>query len=121
MPPRTLRSISYEESLDTPANRFARFILEDWRSAAVDTRISLLNASRQSRNQVDRESPSHWIERGIVETDKVELLLQQRLFGQPYAAAGRMAVAESPHQVVQNRAGYRELYSQWLRTSMRWS
>lgn len=106
--PRTVRSRWFAEDSDTPANRFIRFILEDWRAIATAVHDVLMNSSTSTEKGAGA--------RGLLEASSVIADLDEWLAGPMLGTTTPLAPNEFPAQVIQNRAGYRELYAHWLQT-----
>lgn len=104
--PRRVASIAFEETVDTPANRFVRFMLEEWRDHARTVRSILEAAS------VDLDSRT----KGLMLADDVVGELDEHLSSPALRNVGRFDPARTATNVVQRRAGYRELYAQWLQS-----
>ncbi|WP_328811372.1 DUF2357 domain-containing protein [Rhodococcus sp. NBC_00294] len=104
--PRRIASTAFEETVDTPANRFVRFMLEEWRDHARTVRAILAAAP------VDSDSRT----KGLMLAHDVEDELDVHLSSSTLRHVGRFDPARTATNVVQRRAGYRELYAQWLQS-----
>ncbi|MBY6682325.1 DUF2357 domain-containing protein [Rhodococcus sp. BP-316] len=104
--PRRLASTAFKETVDTPANRFVRFMLEEWRDHARTVRAILDSAP------VDLDSRI----KGLMLADDVMSELDEHLASPVLRHVGRFDPARTATNVVQRRAGYRELYAQWLQS-----
>ena len=97
----------FDPSRDTPPNRFVRHVLEEWRARVEKVHDCLLEerlASMQSR----RSEPAA-IGRGLEETRDVAEELDKFLSDPVLRGVGHLAHMPVANQVLQRRAGYREI------------
>lgn len=99
--PRVLVENTNELSYDTVPNRFVKYVLTRWRSIAVDVERALQG-----------ETPSE--RRGRREAHLTASELDQVLATEALADAGRLTVFPHSNQVLQARAGYREILEGFL-------
>jgi hypothetical protein len=97
--PRQVRAMRTAETLDTEANRFVAFALVRWRELAQRVHDSLTARATQS-------GP---VSRGIDAAEEVIELLDRTLGAPMFRDIGRLHSFPSGNQVLQKRAGYREL------------
>ncbi|HEY8346163.1 MAG TPA: DUF2357 domain-containing protein, partial [Symbiobacteriaceae bacterium] len=101
--PARLEVVRTEETLDTPENRFIKFALETWRDFVEDVEQALLRE--------DRNSP---VERGLLEVRAVLQRLTELLSAPLFHEVGRLTYFPAGSQVLQKRAGYRDLFRAYL-------
>jgi predicted component of viral defense system (DUF524 family) len=106
--PARVSAIRTEETLDTEANRFVLFALERWREIAERV-LHVLTA--QSR----RPGP---ISRGIDAALEVIDLIERTRSAPMFREVGRLRSFPSGNQVLQKRAGYRELLRTFVLTEV---
>jgi hypothetical protein len=106
--PALVSSTRTEETLDTEANRFVLFALERWREIAQRV-LDVLTA--QSR----RAGP---ISRGIDAALEVLELIDRTRGAPMFREVGRLRSFPSGNQVLQKRAGYRELLRTFVLTEV---
>jgi hypothetical protein len=104
--PRRLAVTRSEETLDTEPNRFVAFALKRWRQLAREV-LDLLTA------QLKRSGP---VSRGIDAAEEVITLLDQALSAQMFREVSRLTSFPTGNQVLQKRAGYRELLRTFVLT-----
>jgi hypothetical protein len=97
--PRQVRTSRTAETLDTEANRFVAFALERWRELAQRV-LDLLTA---------RAIQSGPASRGVDAAEEVIELLDRTLAAPMFRDIGRLRSFPTGNQVLQKRAGYREL------------
>jgi len=95
-----------EETLDTEPNRFIAFALERWRELACRVRDNF-------SDQLRRSGP---VARGIDAADEVIAILDRALSAPMFREVGRLASFPIANQVLQKRAGYRELLRTFVLT-----
>lgn len=98
--PEPLRIVRTEETLDTEANRFVAFALRRWRNLA----LRLLEVLRA---QASESGP---VSRGIDAAEEMITLLDSALNAPMFHEVGEIRSFPSGNQVLQKRAGYRELF-----------
>jgi predicted component of viral defense system (DUF524 family) len=98
--PDPLRVVRTEETLDTEPNRFVSFALRRWRDLAQ----RLLDILQM---QVTTSGP---VTRGIDAAEEVIALLDSALNAPMFREVGEIRSFPSGNQVLQKRAGYRELF-----------
>lgn len=93
----------YEETLDTPENRFIKFALTRWRDAVAHIGLTLAT-----------QPPSHPVTRGLREvevlTEQLDALLSVELFRE----VGILTQFPTGSQVLQKRAGYRDIFRAYV-------
>ncbi|MBY6278264.1 DUF2357 domain-containing protein, partial [Symbiobacterium thermophilum] len=92
-----------EETLDTPENRFIKFILSGWRNFTEEVEQALLCAP-----------PSAPVQRGLLEVKAVREQLQTILSAGLFHEVGDLTFLPTGSQVLQKRSGYRDLYRAYL-------
>lgn len=92
-----------EETLDTPENRFIKFVLLRWESFAQEVEQALL-----------REPASAPVQRGLREVQAVQERLHTILAAGLFQEVGDLTFLPAGSQVLQKRAGYRDLYRAYL-------
>lgn len=91
------------ETLDTPENRFVKFALLRWRDFTADVERALL-----------AEKPNAPVRRGLREVQAVYEQLNELLSADLFAEVGRLGHFPAGSQVLQKRAGYRDLYRAYI-------
>lgn len=86
------------ESLDTPENRFVRFVLERWQELLLQV-LERLSAEKST-------SP---VVRGVREVEALLAKVDSWLSAPLFDEVGRLTILPSNSQVLQKRAGYRDL------------
>lgn len=104
--PRRLAVTRSEETLDTEPNRFVAFAFKRWRELAREV-LDLLTV------QAKRSGP---VSRGIDAAEEVIALLDQALAAQMFREVSRLTSFPTGNQVLQKRAGYRELLRTFVLT-----
>lgn len=93
----------HEETFDSPPNRFVKFALERWR----DVVVGLGSALARQRDSTTRE-------RGLREvyevTDRLDALLSEQVFRE----VGALTQFPAGDQVLQKRAGYRDVFRAYI-------
>lgn len=97
--PVRIATVRSEETLDTEPNRFVLFALQRWRQLAQRV-LDLLSA------QAVRSGP---VSRGVDAAEEVIELLDRTMHAPMFREVGRLRSFPSGNQVLQKRAGYREL------------
>jgi predicted component of viral defense system (DUF524 family) len=92
-----------EESLDTPENRFVRFVLERWQE------ILLLIMDGLRREQ--RTNP---VVRGVREVEAMLSKIEEWLSAPLFDEVGRLRHLPANSQVLQKRSGYRDLFRAFI-------
>jgi hypothetical protein len=95
-----------EETLDTEPNRFVLFALKRWRAIAFEL-LEILRAG------MARSGP---ISRGIDAAEEIIELLDRTISAPMFREVGRLASFPTGSQVLQKRAGYRELLRTFVLT-----
>jgi hypothetical protein len=98
--PRHVRVPRSAETLDTEPNRFVAFALRRWRQLAQDVLDALTDQRRQSAPII----------RGIDEAKDVIASLDRALSNPLFRDVGALTTLPTANQVLQKRAGYRELF-----------
>ena len=98
--PDPLRVVRTEETLDTEPNRFVSFALRRWRGIAQRL-LDILQV------QAAKSGP---VTRGIDAAEEVIALLDSALNAPMFREVGEIRSFPSGNQVLQKRAGYRELF-----------
>lgn len=98
--PEPLRAVRTEETLDTEPNRFVAFALRRWRSLAQRL-LDVLQTSAPKSGPVSR---------GIDAAEEILELLDTALNAPMFREVGEIRSFPSGNQVLQKRAGYRELF-----------
>lgn len=101
--PLMLRNRRTEVTGDTTPNRFVRFALERWQSTVYEI-------SQRLQDQDDSAS----IRRGLRDVATLLETLNRLLSHPALSDVGRLARFPAENQVLQRRAGYRELYRSYL-------
>lgn len=99
--PRTVEVTTAETTFDTTPNRFVKYVLERWRSIAVDVGRAL-----------DGDGPAD--RRGRREAESLVETVERLLNGPVLSEAGRLATFPESNQVLQGRAGYRDVLEAFL-------
>jgi len=92
-----------EATLDTPENRFIKFVLLRWQDFTQEVERALLN-----------ESATAPVQRGLREVQAVHERLQTVLSAALFREVGDLDYVPSGSQVLQKRSGYRDLYRAFL-------
>jgi len=92
-----------EETLDTPENRFIKFVLLRWQNFAQEVEQALL-----------READTAPVQRGLREVQAVQERLNTILSAGLFREVGDLTFLPAGSQVLQKRAGYRDLYRAYL-------
>ncbi len=101
--PATFRVQRNEETLDTPENRFVKFVLTRWRDIVSDI------------GQVLSALPSGApIKRGLREVEAVVAFLDAALSHELFDEVGVLTQFPANSQVLQKRAGYRDLFQAYV-------
>jgi uncharacterized protein len=98
--PDPLRVVRTEETLDTEPNRFVSFALRRWRDLAQRL-LDILRAQAATSRPVTR---------GIDAAEEMIALLDSALNAPLFREVGEIRSFPSGNQVLQKRAGYRELF-----------
>ena len=98
--PDPLRVVRTEETLDTEPNRFVSFALRRWRDIAQRL-LDILQAQAATSGPVTR---------GIDAAEEVITLLDSALNAPLFREVGEIRSFPSGNQVLQKRAGYREVF-----------
>lgn len=98
----------YEQSLDTAENRFIKFALEDWRDLADRVAMALKTTMRGSGGKP--------VPRGIAEAEMLATRLSQLLSADLFREVGDLGCIPFGSQVLQKRAGYRDILEFYLQT-----
>lgn len=101
--PAEVRMTRTDETLDTPENRFIKFALTRWRDLAAEVERSLAN-----------EKESGPVIRGKREVRAVLERLDELLASRLFAGVGRLRQVPVGSQVLQKRAGYRDLFRAYV-------
>ncbi len=96
-----------EETLDTEPNRFVAFALRRWRELALN--IETLLAAQGDR-------PTGPISRGLDAAAEVIAVIDRTLSAPMFRSVGRLGSFPTGNQVLQKRAGYRELLRTFVLT-----
>jgi predicted component of viral defense system (DUF524 family) len=97
MVPRTV------ESLDTPENRFVRFVLERWQELLL-----------QVHDRLSAEKASSPVVRGIREVEALLAKIASWLAAPLFDEVGHLTIIPSNSQVLQKRTGYRDLFRAFI-------
>ena len=97
-----------EETLDTEPNRFVAFALRRWRELALNVQ-TVLTAQGQITGPISR---------GLDAASEVIALIDQTLSAPMFRSVGRLGSFPTANQVLQKRAGYRELLRTFVLTEM---
>ncbi|GAA2053423.1 DUF2357 domain-containing protein [Williamsia deligens] len=99
--PRSLLIDRTEETVDTIANRFARFALERWRAIAVEVvrKADKLGGAAKRR--------------GVEQAGDLVALLDEVLSVPLFREVEPLSVFPGDNQVLRRREGYRQLYAAW--------
>jgi len=92
-----------EETLDTPENRFIKFVLLRWQSFTEEVEQALR-----------REPVTAPVQRGLREVQAVQERLHTILAAGLFREVGDLTFIPAGSQVLQKRAGYRDLYRAFL-------
>jgi hypothetical protein len=107
--PARLSISSSEETLDTEPNRFIAFALRRWRELALNV-ATLLSAQG--------ERATGPISRGLDAANEVMALIDRTLSAPMFRSVGRLGSFPTANQVLQKRAGYRELLRTFVLTEL---
>jgi len=103
--PAYLRAVRTEETLDTPENRFVKFVLTRWRDLAA-----------QLGDVLERDAPNAAVQRGRREVkalvDQLDWVLAEDLFRE----VGTLTHFPAGSQVLQKREGYRDLFRAYVQS-----
>lgn len=99
--PRTLLVERTEESVDTIANRFVRFVLERWRALAVEVVLKADALGGAAKR------------RGVEQAGDLVVLLDEFLALPLFQEVARLSVFPGDNPVLRRREGYRQLYAAW--------
>lgn len=99
--PRTVAVSTAERTFDTVPNRFVKYVLERWRSIAVDVGRAL-----------DGDGPAD--RRGRREAESLVETIERLLNGPVLSESGRLSAFPESNQVLQGRAGYRDVLEAFL-------
>ena len=97
-----------EETLDTEPNRFVAFALRRWRELALNVH-ALLTAQGQLTGPISR---------GLDAASEVIAVIDRTLSAPMFRSIGRLGSFPTGNQVLQKRAGYRELLRTFVLTEM---
>ena len=97
-----------EETLDTEPNRFIAFALRRWRELALNVQ-TLLTAQGQTTGPISR---------GLDAASEVIAVIDRTLSAPMFRSVGRLGSFPTANQVLQKRAGYRELLRTFVLTEM---
>jgi hypothetical protein len=99
--PRTLFVERTQETVDTIANQFVRFVLERWRAiaAAVVLQANALGGAAKRR--------------GVEQAREVVTSLDEFLAAPLFREVARLSVFPGDNQILRRREGYRQLYAAW--------
>ncbi len=106
--PQRITSIRTEETLDTEPNRFVMFALSRWRDLAQRVQRSL-------QSQAVHTGP---VSRGLDAAEETIDALDRALSAPIFREVGRLRAFPSGNQVLQKRAGYRELLRTFVLTEL---
>jgi len=96
-----------EETLDTEPNRFIAFALRRWRELALN--VEMLLAAQGER-------PTGPVSRGLDAAAEVIAVIDRTLSAPMFRSVGRLGSFPTGNQVLQKRAGYRELLRTFVLT-----
>jgi len=97
-----------EETLDTEPNRFVAFALRHWRELALNVQTLLAAQARMT-------GP---ISRGLDAASEVIAVIDRTMSAPMFRSIGRLGSFPTGNQVLQKRAGYRELLRTFVLTQM---
>lgn len=103
--PEQLRVVRTEETLDTPENRFLKFVFLQWQEFVAQVEGALL-----------REGPAAPVHRGLREVRAVLDRLDELLASDLFFDVGPLGQLPAGSQVLQKRAGYRDIYRAYLQS-----
>jgi len=103
--PTHLRVTRTDETLDTPENRFLKFVFLQWREFV-----------NQVEEALDREGSAAPARRGLREVRAVLDRLDELLASDLFFDVGRLSQFPAGSQVLQKRAGYRDIYRAYLQS-----
>jgi uncharacterized protein len=103
--PRTVEVKRTEATTDTVPNQFVRFVLESF----LDT-VSVIES------RLDENSPR--TVRGRLETARLRARLERRLASPLMRSVSRLTRMPAANQVLQKRAGYRDVLAIWLQSQL---
>lgn len=101
--PATLYVSRTEESLDTPENRFVRFVLERWQALL----LLIIDG-------LQREQSTNPVVRGVREVEALLARVQEWLSAPLFDEVGRLGHLPANSQVLQKRSGYRDLFRAFI-------
>jgi hypothetical protein len=107
--PARVTATSSEETLDTDPNRFVAFALRRWRELA-------LNVANVLSAQGERATGP--MSRGLDAAFEVIALIDRTLSAPMFRSVGRLGSFPTANQVLQKRAGYRELLRTFVLTEL---
>jgi predicted component of viral defense system (DUF524 family) len=105
--PAKLSDTRFVEDTDNIPNRFVRFVLEEWLARIADIAERLQD--ERARCRADRVPEPAAVARGLREVRAVQDRLEQMLDMPLIRAAGRLTHFPGSNQVLQRRAGYRDI------------
>jgi len=94
-----------EETLDTPENRFVKFVFVQWQEFVAQVEGALV-----------REKPTAPVQRGLREVRAVLERLDEVLASDLFFDVGHFTHFPASSQVLQKRAGYRDIYRAYLQS-----
>lgn len=97
-----------EETLDTEPNRFVAFALRRWRELALNVQ-TVLTAQGQMTGPISR---------GLDAASEVIAVIDRTLSAPMFRSVGRLGSFPTASQVLQKRAGYREVLRTFVLTEM---
>src|ERR1700687_571606 len=101
------------DTLDTPENRFVKFVLEEWESFLVDVAVRLGGNESPASRRVARE------------VEAIRKIVSGWLSHRLFTEVGVLTALPLASPVLQKRAGYREVLRTWLTfragTALVWS
>lgn len=103
--PARLRVSRPEETLDTPENRFIKFVLLQWQELVAGVERALV-----------AEKPTAPVQRGLREVRAVLEKLDELLASDLFFDVGRLSHIPASSQVLQKRAGYRDIYRAYIQS-----
>lgn len=101
--PKEIAVLRTESTLDTPENRFVKFVLLHWQHFTHEVASALL-----------REPATAPVKRGLREVQAVSEKLQTVLASGLFREVGDLTFLPSGSQVLQKRSGYRDIYRAYL-------
>lgn len=105
--PTRLPNVRFDASRDSIPNRFVRFVLEEWRAVLEEIR-DRMEAERERCLRMRRSVPAPVL-RGLFEIEEVAERLDSFLEAPLLREVGRLTQFPGSNEVLQRRAGYREV------------